>query len=103
MNRKHKIRLSNDYPINALFNDVVKVKMFNEVWLNGQDGYFYNIATTKKNISDNEYVGIRQPIEFVHKYMQCGYDINGTMICYRKNAYGAGVRPLKRCTTVTKR
>lgn len=96
-----KLKVISDYPINGLFNEVVKVKMFNQIWLNGQDGFYYCL-TEEKSIANNQYLGTKQPISFVYNHMQAGYNLHGSIVCLRKNAYGKRKLPLKRVRSFRK-
>ncbi|RMC38137.1 MULTISPECIES: hypothetical protein [unclassified Lactobacillus] len=75
--------------INQLFEKIVKVKMFGKIWINGQDGNFYQIEENQEIVVSerHKYIGIVQPLNFVYQNMQAGYDLQGNPVCYRKNVY----------------
>lgn len=102
--RKNRRKSLHSFTINHVFEQTVKVKMFGKIWLNGQDGYFYELDPKNKIApNSNQYVGTMQPLEFVYRYMQAGYNIHGNMVCYRKHCYSGISTPLLRCMKFEKK
>lgn len=86
--------------INQVFAKVIKVKMFGEYWLNGQDGYFYRLDSPDQlstAIRPNKCLVERRPLDLIYKYMQRGYNVNGDLVCYRKHCFNGAETPLFRC------
>ncbi|KJY59129.1 hypothetical protein JF75_05300 [Lactobacillus kimbladii] len=101
---KKRVKHLTNYSINALFQKVVKVRMFNKIWINGQDGNFYQIDSEKEIIlaEEHKYIGTVRPLKYVYQNLQTGYDLNGNRVCYRKHPYAKHKEPVIWCKTYRK-